>query len=106
MASSVAHSSIDTDRWGKLLRTEKGDPAPDLFTPRDDFTFILVTGKDEPLPAELLVWMTVIRIRGAEQASGVDKETQEDQELAGLFGATEVKRISLAMVEAAFDGCV
>lgn len=98
--------SIDTGRWSKLLRSERGDPTPDLFTPRDDFTFILVTGEDEPLPAELLVRMTVVRVLGAEQASGIDKETHEDQELAGLFGASEVKRNSLAMVEAAFDGCV
>lgn len=50
--------------------------------------------------------MTVIRVGDAEQqqADG-DKDAQVDQELAGLFGAAEVKRISLAMVEAAFDGC-
>lgn len=50
--------------------------------------------------------MTVVRVLGTEQAPGVDKETHEDQELAGLFGASEVKRTSLAMVEAAFDGWV
>lgn len=94
------------DRWGKLLRPDKGDPTPDLFVPRDDFTFIVVTGKDEELPKEALTWMTVIRVGDAEQqeADG-DRDAHVDQELAGLFGAVEVKRISLAMVEAAFDGC-
>lgn len=50
--------------------------------------------------------MAVIRVGESEQqqADG-DKDSQVDQELAGLFGAAEVKRISLAMVEAAFDGC-
>ena len=74
--------------------------------PRDDFTFIVVTGKDEELPKEALACMTLIRVGDAEQqqADG-DKDAQVDQELAGLFGAAEVKRISLAMVEAAFDGC-
>lgn len=93
-------------RWSKLLRPEKGDPTPDLFVPRDDFTFIVVTGKDEELPKEALTWMTAIRVGKSEQqqADG-DKDAQVDQELAGLFGAAEVKRISLAMVEAAFDGC-
>lgn len=91
------------DRWSKLLRPEKGDPASDLFAPRDDFTFILVTGKDE-IPEEALAWTTVIRVREAGQAGG-DKEAQNDQELEAIFGAAEVKRVSLAMVEAAFDGC-
>lgn len=74
--------------------------------PRDDFTFIVVTGKDEELPKEALACMTLIRVGDSEQqqADG-DKDAQVDQELAGLFGAAEVKRISLAMVEAAFDGC-
>lgn len=93
-------------RWGKILRPEKGDPTPDLFVPRDDFTFIVVTGKDEELSKEALAWMTVIRVRDSEQQqTDGDKDAQVDQELAGLFGAAEVKRISLAMVEAAFDGC-
>lgn len=93
-------------RWGKLLRPEKGDPTPDVFVPRDDFTFIVVTGKDEELPKEALAWMTVIRVRDSEQQqTDGDKDAQVDQELAGLFGAAEIKRISLAMVEAAFDGC-
>lgn len=94
------------DRWGRLLRPDKGDPTPDLFVPRDDFTFIVVTGKDEELPKEALARMAVIRVGDSEQqqADG-DKDAHVDQELAGLFGAAEVKRISLAMVEAAFDGC-
>lgn len=91
-------------RWKLLLRPEKGDPTADLFAPRDDFTFILVTGKND-VPEEALVWMTVIRMRDTEQPADADKNAQEDQELANLFGAAEVKRISLAMVEAAFDGC-
>lgn len=101
-----------TYRWGKLLRPDKGDPTPDLFVPRDDFTFIVVTGKDAELPKEALACMTVIRVGDAgqqqqqrqQQADG-DRDAQVDQELAGLFGAAEVKRISLAIVEAAFDGC-
>lgn len=74
--------------------------------PRDDFTFIVVTGKDEELPKEVIAGMVVIRVRDVEQqqADG-DKDAQVDQELAGLFGAAEIKRTSLAMVEAAFDGC-
>ncbi len=93
-------------RWGKLLRPDRGDPTLDLFVPRDDFMFIVVTGKDEELPKEVLAGMTVIRVRDVEQqeADG-DKDAQVDQELAGLFGAAEVKRTSSAMVEAAFDGC-
>lgn len=94
------------DRWGKLMRPDKGDPTPDLFLPRDDFTFIVVTGKEEALPEEVLAWMTTIRVGDVEQqAEGGDKDAKVDQELAGLFGAPEVKRISKAMVEAAFDGC-
>lgn len=94
-------------RWGKLLRPDRGDPTSDLFMPRDDFTFMVVTGKDEQLPKEALAWMTCIRVRDSEQQQAAgDKDDQVDQELAGLFGAAEVKRISVAMVEAAFDGCV
>lgn len=93
------------DRWGKLLRPEKGDPTPDVFVPRDDFTFIVVTAKDEELPKEALAWMTVIRVGDAgQQKDDGDKDAHVDKELAGLFGAVEVKRVSLAMVEAAFDG--
>ncbi|CAM9139931.1 unnamed protein product [Scytosiphon promiscuus] len=93
------------ETWGKILRPDKGDPTSDLFVPRDDFTFMVVTGKGEKLPNEALVWMTCIRVRGAEeQQAADDKDAQVDQDLAGLFGAEEIKRNSVAMVEAAFDG--
>lgn len=90
-------------RWGELLRSEKGDPTPDLFAPRDSFAFIVVT-KEESLPEEVRQWMAVIRVRDIEQAEDGDSEARADDALAGIFGAREIKRISLAMVEAAFDG--
>ncbi|CAM9684160.1 unnamed protein product, partial [Hapterophycus canaliculatus] len=93
------------ETWGKVLRPDRGDPTSDLFMPRDDFTFMVVTGKDEELPKEALVWMTCIRVRDVEQQKAAgDKDAQIDQELARLFGAAEVRRTSVAMVEAAFDG--
>ncbi|CAM9094400.1 unnamed protein product [Ectocarpus sp. 4 AP-2014] len=93
------------ETWGKLLRPDEGDPTPHLFLPRDEFTFIVVTGKEEALPEEVLAWMTTVRVGDVEQqAEGGDKDAKVDQELASLFGAPEVKRISKAMVEAAFDG--
>lgn len=99
----LAIALIRATRWSKLLRPDKGDPTPDLFVPRDDFTFILITGNDE-LPEEAILKMAVIRVKDAEQESGCNKEDREDKELASLFGSTEVKRVSLSMVEAAFEG--
>lgn len=91
-------------RWGKLLRPEKGDPSPDLFIPSGDFAFILVTGREDQLPPKARARFAVIHIRDGETTNGGSQEAQDDQALASLFGAAEVKRNSLQMVEAAFDG--
>lgn len=100
----LVYGTTFTNSWSKLLRPDQGDPAPDLFMPRDDFAFILITGKDEPLRPEVTTRLSVIHVLEAESNDGGDKEAQDDQELATLFGAAEVRRNYPPMVEAAFDG--
>lgn len=60
----------DLDRWSKLLRSEKGDPAPDVFIPRDDFALMLVNDKDETLRKELAAWFSAIKVRDGDYQHG------------------------------------
>ncbi|CAM9382190.1 unnamed protein product, partial [Discosporangium mesarthrocarpum] len=93
------------ETWGRLLRQDQGDPEAGSFLPRDDFVLILLINKDHELPPEVSTQLAVVWVLSAEELGGEKpKEGQQDEELAGVFGAKEIKRNAPQLVEAAFDG--
>ena len=92
-----------------LLKPDLGDPAPNLFIPKDDFKLIFVTNKDPPqVGLDYAVKnFQIIKMKNEEanqNKSEADKKFEADAALASMFGVKLVKRNSLEMVEAAFDG--
>lgn len=89
--------------FGKLLRTNEGDPETSEFLVNDQFKLVVVCKCASPPPKTALA-MCVLHVHlPSEQAdSGVN--SSEAGSLAKLLGVgKEVKRNSLELVEAAFD---
>lgn len=89
--------------WGSVLKPQLGDDSPDDFQPSADFVFILCATEDY-VPPELAARMSIIRVVEKENSSEAASGATDEEEVAGLFGASEVVRNSLALVEAGFDG--
>lgn len=59
------------------------------------------------MPAEARAFLAVIHVQDDNAVKGGEnQELKDDQTLASIFGAAQVRRNSLQMVESAFDGCV
>ena len=90
--------------WQSILQPV--DPSPDEITISSSFAFILCTST-EYIPVELYDIMHVIKVV---DKSDTDKKTTEGEEqdpmdaIAQLYGAKEIIRNSIPLVEAAFDG--
>lgn len=90
--------------WQSILQAN--DPSPDEITISSSFVFILCTST-EYVPPELYDIMHVIKV--VDEAD-VDKRAEEGEDkdpmdaIAQLYGAKEIIRNSIPLVEAAFDG--
>ena len=90
--------------WTSCLKPAKGDPDPTEIHIATEFAFIICTVADY-IPPELAKIMKVIKV-----VENVNSETStaggDDvmEQVAALYGAAEVIRNSLQLVEAAFDG--
>mmetsp|Transcript_10710 Transcript_10710/g.16229 ORF Transcript_10710/g.16229 Transcript_10710/m.16229 type:complete len:598 (-) Transcript_10710:423-2216(-) len=88
--------------WQTIFKPEEGDPCIEDITPSPEFVFVLCTASDF-VPAELFEYMRVIKVVDQDNKSD-DQADNELEQIAGLYGATEVIRNSTAVVEAGFDG--
>lgn len=97
------------DDWRSVLKEEMGDEMDMNISP--EFVFILIITGDANVPSELQNIMQVIKVIDTKQAAEGD-QNQNDQEggdpamdqIASMYGAAEIIRNSVPMVEAAFDG--
>ena len=97
------------ETFATLLKPDLGDPAPNLFIPRDEFKMIFVTNKDPPQAGldYAVKNFQIIKMKEEEvnpSKSKADIKFEADAALASMFGVKLVKRNSTEMVEAAFDG--
>lgn len=91
--------------FGKLLRTDEGDPEASEFLVNDQFKLVVVCKCTSPPPKTALV-MCVLHVHlPFESVDRADSgSSSEARSLAKLLGVSkEVKRNSLELVEAAFD---
>lgn len=92
--------------WKRVLHRELGDPDPNEVDPSQEFAFVICV-IDLFVPPQLRELMHVIYINDG-AATSVDQSTSAEddglEQVAALFGATEVVRNSTQLVEAAFDG--
>ena len=102
--------------WQSVLKPELGDPEPGEMTISQEFVLVLIT-VTEYVPPSLAEVMFVMRVEdkaapssssgvggvgGGEGGEGGEGDIMEA--VAALYGAGEIKRNSLQLVEAAFDG--
>mmetsp|Transcript_6552 Transcript_6552/g.9810 ORF Transcript_6552/g.9810 Transcript_6552/m.9810 type:complete len:616 (+) Transcript_6552:33-1880(+) len=96
------------DIWRALLRPELGDD-PEIVSISPEFVFIACVSSDDvtQIPPELFQIMHVFKVvekqsnNGDESSNTVDPEMDQ---IAALYGAKEIVRNSLELVEAVFDG--
>ncbi|OQR81434.1 hypothetical protein THRCLA_11736 [Thraustotheca clavata] len=98
------HALFKPEIWSSLLRKDEGDPDPSLFNPCDSFKFAIICGAMEP-PPKTRQSMCLVKIYSPEELSsnGGNGDDGEDP-VASAFGLREVRRNSLEIVEAGFDG--
>ena len=97
---------LDEKIWTSLLRPEEGDKAAHEFIPMDSFTLILITESAE-LPEEVHNYFKVIKVGNPSSSSSnnaVGENVNKEDSLESLFGAKEIKKNSLPLVEHGFDG--
>jgi hypothetical protein len=93
--------------YSSLLRSEKGDPNPEVFMPKDEFMFAVVTKLPSATDLAAARDMCVIDVVDPSAKSNANSRGGgglADSALAEAFGVRDVKRNSVKMVEAAFDG--
>ncbi len=104
--------------WRSLIKPQLGDPDPQEMTISQEFVFSICTTSDF-VPPELTKIMRIIKVvdpataaenskvsgggMDGEQSAVNDGVTMMEQ-VAALFGATEIVRNSVPLVEASFDG--
>lgn len=97
--------------WKPLLRPKQGDPEPDVFQLKDDFKFVIMTSH-EAVGREFAMknGMGIITVLDPNDPNNAKKgparrgQDASSDEIAAAFGARDVHRNSLKLVEAAFDG--
>lgn len=98
--------------WSKVIRPELGDVNVDEFSLSPEFAFIICTISGTNIPAPLNLVMHTIEVEdksqqsAEQQASGEGKLNADDplEQIAAMYGASEIKRNSTDLVDAAFDG--
>lgn len=89
--------------FGKLLRTNEGDPEASEFLVNDQFKLVVVCKCASPPPKTALA-MCVLHVHLPSEQPDDNNSDSEAGALAKLLGVgKEVKRNSLELVEAAFD---
>eukprot|EP01039_Chlorochromonas_danica_P004234 gene4234-4653_t len=88
--------------WRSVLKVEKGDPLPEEASISSEFAFIICTASDY-IPDKLRETMHLIKVKDS-QVNGEKREGGEGDAVAELYGAQEIIRNSIELVEAAFDG--
>ncbi|OQR92508.1 hypothetical protein ACHHYP_03642 [Achlya hypogyna] len=86
--------------WSTLLRKEEGDPEPALFLPCDAFKFAILSGNIAP-PPRTRPKMCLVTVLPPEALAAEDDGSDP---VASALGLKEVRRNSLEVVEAGFDG--
>lgn len=98
---------LKDDVWHSVLKVDLGDPDPGEATLSPDFVFIIVTSSDYIHPM-LKKYMKVIKVVENVKSSSKDESNEENsdviEQVASLYGASEIVRNSVELVEAAFDG--
>eukprot|EP01038_Epipyxis_sp_PR26KG_P014696 gene14696-19745_t len=95
--------------WSKLLQTSLGDPEPQDVAISPEFVFIICTSTPY-LPPILLNHMHVITVKDTTANSESNNSNANNSidpamdQIASLYGANEIIRNSVELVEAAFDG--
>jgi hypothetical protein len=93
------------DVWKSVLKPELGDSLDEILHISPEFVFIICTTATF-VPPELMSLMHVIKVEdkpAATEATG-DKEIDPMDQIAALYGASEIVRNSTKLVEAGFDG--
>ncbi|GBG34598.1 Ankyrin repeat and KH domain-containing protein 1 [Hondaea fermentalgiana] len=96
--------------WKRLLRPKQGDPEPEVFQLKDDFKLVLMTANETAGRAFAAEHgLGVISVLdpndpGARKGPGRRGQDAGSEEIAAAFGARDVHRNSIKLVEAAFDG--
>lgn len=82
------------------------DPESEEYMPSQDFVFVICTVDEEPIPPQLSAAMGVLKVVDNVQTeeSGENPENDAMMQVAALYGAKEIVRNSVQLVEAAFDG--
>ncbi len=97
---------LQDDVWTSVLKVDLGDPNPSEAILSPDFVFIIVTSTDYIHPL-LRKYMKVIKvvenIKTSNDERNVDTSDMIEQ-VASLYGASEIVRNSVELVESAFDG--
>ena len=88
--------------WNSVLKVDLGDPNPDEAILSPDFVFIIVTSSDYIHPL-LKRYMKVVKVIDTNVEKNVDS-SDVIEHVASLYGASEIVRNSIELVEAAFDG--
>ncbi|KDO24342.1 hypothetical protein SPRG_10419 [Saprolegnia parasitica CBS 223.65] len=86
--------------WSTLLRKDEGDPEPNLFLPCDAFKFALLYGAVAP-PPRTRQRMCLVSVLPPDALAAAD---DGDDPVASALGLKEVRRNSVDVVEAGFDG--
>ena len=92
--------------WKNVIQSDLDDPSPEEFIISPEFVFIICTTTDF-IPPQLATLMCVIKVDNDTTKTGVTNAEEDESTLeaiADLCGATEIKRNSIQLVEAAFDG--
>lgn len=106
---------FDETIWQKLLKPSLGDPAPEDASISPEFIFILCTTDESTIPEEVMSKMRLIKVidPNANNTNNPDAANTSNEvscgdstmdQIASLFGASEIIRNSPQFVEAAFDG--
>lgn len=77
--------------WQTLLKPEEGDPPANEVIVSPEFVFILITNTDY-IPPDVANYMQLIKVVDKESTGGHDSNTSEMEQIAGLYGATEIIR--------------
>ena len=91
------------DSWKSCLKEDLGDEMDMILSP--EFILIITASSIDHIPPDLLTLMKPIKVQDTD-AKQEDSNTGDSamDAIAALYGAQEIKRNSIALVEAAFDG--
>ena len=101
-------SEFFTDNvWKSVFKVSSGDPDPNEINISPDFIFIICTCT-EFIPPDISNLMQIIMIdnntKNSESSSNGNRNEDPMEQIAELYGASEIVRNSIPLVEAAFDG--